>query len=89
MCVGSAAATAQLVVAEVVEVVVGAAGFLAAHASDAAVDGLTFEAEASAVDFGDDVASCELGVAGVLVELFDGVDDGVSAVWAGVGDLGL
>jgi hypothetical protein len=44
---------------------------------------------AGCLDFGDDVASCELGVAGVLLELFDGVDDGVSAAWAGVGELCL
>jgi hypothetical protein len=87
--VSSGAATAQLVVAEVVEVSVGAAGFVAGHAAEAAVDGLAFEAMAGCLDFGDDVASCEHGRAGALVELVDGVEDGFSAAPAGVGELGL
>jgi len=69
--------------------VVGAAGFVAGHAPEAAVDRLAFEAVIGCLDFGDDVASCELCCAGALVELVDGVEYGVSAAWAGVGDLGL
>ena len=89
MCVGSVTAKSQLVIAEVFEVLVGAAGFVAGHAPDAAVDRLAFEAMAGCLDFCDDVASCELRCAGALVELVDGVEDGVSAAWAGVGELCL
>jgi len=78
-----------LVVAEVFEVLMGAAGFVAGHAPDAAVDGLAFEAMAGCLDFYDDVASCERRCAGALVETFDRVEDGVSSAWAVVGDLGL
>jgi hypothetical protein len=60
MCVGSVTAKSQLVVVEVFEVVMGAAGFVAGHAPDAAVDGLAFETMAGCLDFCDDVASCEL-----------------------------
>jgi hypothetical protein len=40
-------------------------------------------------DFGDDVASCELCGAGALMESADGVEDGVAAAGAVVGELGL
>ena len=53
-------------VAEVLEIVMGAAGFLAADASEAAVEGLPFEAGAGCLDFGDDVPPCELGCVGAL-----------------------
>jgi hypothetical protein len=62
--------------------VVGAARFVAGQAAEAAVDGLAFEALAGCLDFGDDVASCELSCAGALVEPIDGVEDDVSAARA-------
>jgi hypothetical protein len=80
---GSVTAKSQLVIAEVVEVVMCAAGFVPGHAAQAAVDGLALEDGASRLDFGDDVASCELGCAGALMELANGVEDGVSAAWTG------
>jgi len=83
MCLGSVTTTAQLVVAEVFEVVVGAAGLLAGHAADAVVDGLAFEAMAGCLDFCDDIAAGELGGAGALAESFDGIEDGVAAAGGG------
>jgi hypothetical protein len=41
------------------------------------------------LDFGDDVTSRELGGAGALVKLVDGVEDGGSAARPGVGECGL
>ena len=76
-------ATSQAVVAEVFEIVMGAAGFVAGHAPDAAVDGLAFEAMADCLDFYDDVTAGEHGCAGAVAEPFDGVDDGISAAWLG------
>jgi hypothetical protein len=91
LCVGSVPAKSQLVVAEIFEVAVGAAGFVAGQAADAPVDGLPFEAMTGCLDFGDNVAPREFRGAGALVELIDGVEDGVSAAQtgAGVGELGL
>jgi hypothetical protein len=77
-----------LVVAEVFEILMGAAGFAAGHAPDAAVDGLAFEAMAGCLDFYDD-ASCERRCAGALVETFDRVEDGFSAARPRIGELGL
>jgi hypothetical protein len=74
---------------EVFEAAVGAAGFVAGQAPDAAVDGLAFEAMAGCLDLCDDVASCELRCAGALVETFERVEDGFSAARPGIGDLGL
>jgi hypothetical protein len=68
---------------------VGAAGFLAGQAAEAAVDGLTPEAGGGVLDFGDDVAARELRGFGALLESFDGVEDGVSAASTGFGELGL
>ena len=67
----------------------GAARFVAGQAAEAAVDGLASEAVAGCLDFGDDVASCELCGAGALMESADGVEDGVSAARTRVGELGL
>ena len=78
-----------MLVAEVLEVVVGTAGFVAGHAPEAAVDGLAFETEVGCLDFCDDVASCELRCAGALVKPVDGFEDGVSAAGAPVGELRL
>ena len=55
------------VVAEVFEVVVGAAGFVAGQAAEAAVDGLPPEAVTGCLDLRDDVAAGELGGAGALL----------------------
>lgn len=82
----SVIAKSQLAIAEVFDVVVGAAGFVAGHAAQAAVDGLTFEAAAGCLDVGDDVTSGELRSAGALVKLVDGVEEGGPAAWAGIGD---
>jgi hypothetical protein len=68
---------------------VRSAGLLAAEAADAAVDGLQFEAGVGVLDFGDEVAAGELCGAGAVVEAIHGVEDGGSAAWAGVGDLGM
>jgi hypothetical protein len=46
-------------IAEVFELPMCAAGFMASHAPEATVDGLAFEAMAGRLGFGDDVASCE------------------------------
>jgi hypothetical protein len=51
--------TSEAVVAEVVKIVVDAAGFATAHAAQAAVDGLPIEARTRCLDFGDDVAPRE------------------------------
>ena len=75
--------------AEVFEVMVGAAGFLAGQAAEAAVDGLPFEASAGCSDFCHNVAAGELGGTGALVKSLDGVEDGVSAASTGFGELGL
>ena len=61
----------------------GAAGFVAGHAAEAAVDGLAFEAVAGCLDFGDDVASCELCGAGALAESLDSGENGGSAARVG------
>ena len=55
----------------------------------AAVDGVPFEAAADGLDFGDDVAAQELDRASALLEQVDGVEDGVSAARARVGEFGL
>jgi hypothetical protein len=78
-----------LVVAEIIKNVIGAPGFVAADTADAAVDGLPLEAGLGRSDLSDDVTSCELGAPGALVEPVDGVEDGGSAAWPGVGDPGL
>jgi hypothetical protein len=67
MCASSVTAQSQLVVAEMFEVTVGAAVFVACQSAEAAVDGLAFEVVAGSLDFGDDVAASELGCAGALV----------------------
>jgi hypothetical protein len=73
----------------VYEVMVGTAGFVADHAAEAAVDRLTLEAGTGVPDFSDDVASFQLGGAGALVELVDGVEDCGPAARAAVDELGL
>jgi hypothetical protein len=82
-------ATSQTVIADVFEVVVGAAGFVAGHAAQAPVDGLALEAGTGRLDFGDDVTPCKLGRARALMQFMDGVQDGVSAAQAAVSKLGL
>ena len=65
----------------------GAAGFVAGHAAEAAVDGLAFEAVAGCLDFGDDVASCELCGAGALAESLDSGENGVLQLGRGSASL--
>ena len=79
----------QLVLAKFLEVVMCATCFLAGDASKAPVDGLPREAEVGVLYFRDDVAARELCCAGLPLEPFDGVDDGISAAWTGVGELRL
>jgi hypothetical protein len=89
MCVSSAATQSQLVVAEVFEIVVGAARFVAGHAAEAAVDRLKLEATASGSDLCNDVAADELGRAGALMESINCVEDRLSAARSVIDDLGL
>jgi hypothetical protein len=63
--VGSVAATSQLSVPEVFQIVVGAAGFLAGHAAEAAIDRLSLEGGAGRLDLGEDVPPRERGGAPV------------------------
>ena len=86
---GSLAAEAQSVIAQVFEVTVCAAGFMAGHAAEAAIDRLAFEVAVGFPDFADDFASGELGHAGVPVEPVDDVEDRVAAARAAIGDLRL
>jgi hypothetical protein len=81
--IGRSRSEAKLIVAEIFEIVVGAAGFVAGHPAKAAVDRLPFEAAADCLDFRDDVAARELGGAGAPVESFDGVEDSGSATRPG------
>jgi len=85
---GAVTTRAQAAVADVFEVVVGAAGFVAGHAAQAPVDGLALEAGTGRLDFGDDVTPCKLGCTRAPLQSVDGVEDGVSAARTGVGDLG-
>ena len=73
-----------MVIAEVVEVVMCAAGFVPGHAAETAVDRLAREATVGCSHFGDDVATRERGGASALVQPVDGVEDGVSAAWTSV-----
>jgi len=86
---GSVTAKAQLAVIEFFEIVVGAAGFVTGQAAEAAIDRLPLEGYAGGLDLGDDVVPRELRRAGALEQLFDGVEDGVSAAGAAVRHFGL
>lgn len=66
-----------------------AACFLAGDASKAPVDGLPREADVGVLYFRDELAAGEHGCAGLPLEPFDGVDDGIPAAWTTVGELRL
>lgn len=85
----SVTAKSQLAIAEILKVAMGTTALLASQAAEAAIDRLTLEDGTGCLDFGDDVAAREMVHAGTPMESVDGVEDGVSAGWAGVGKLGL
>jgi hypothetical protein len=82
--IGWSAQQPQPAVTEVFQVEVSAAGFVAGHAPQAAVDRLAPETGIG-TDFGDDVTPRELGGAGASAELVDRVQDGVAAARPGHG----
>lgn len=77
-------AESQPFVTEILKVEIRAAGFVTGQAAEAAVDGLPLEAGTRCLDFGDDVASREVGRAGALLQSVDRVEDSVSAAQAAV-----
>jgi hypothetical protein len=65
-----------------------AARFVTGEAAQAPVDSLPLERRAGGSYFGDDVAACELGRAGALLQAVDGVEYRVPAALAARGERG-
>lgn len=87
LCLRWSPAQLQAIVAEVFEIAVRAARFVAGHAAQTAVDGLPFEAVVVGIaDFGDDRPASERRRASSLLEAVDRIENRVPAAWAAVGD---